>query len=105
MLKIGVLGAGHLGKIHLKQIKEIPEYQLVGFFDSDSAVAEKVSKEFNIPAFSSAVELIKNVDVVDIVVPTVAHFEYATIALRQFKHVFIEKLLAGTVEEAKSLEA
>lgn len=105
MLKIGVLGAGHLGKIHLKQIKEIPEYQLTGFYDSDAAVAEKVSKEFNIPAFPTALELIKNVDVVDIVVPTIAHYEYATIALRQFKHVFIEKPLAGTTEEAKALVA
>jgi predicted dehydrogenase len=105
MLKIGVIGAGHLGKIHLKQIKEIPQYHLAGFFDTDPAVAKKVSEEMKIPLFSSALELIKNVDVVDVVVPTVAHYEYATIALRQFKHVFIEKPLAGTIEEAKGLVA
>lgn len=103
MLKIGVLGAGHLGKIHLKQIGEIPEYQLVGFFDSNPDTVKKVSEEMNIPAFSSAIELIKNSDVLDVVVPTIAHFEYANIALRQFKHVFIEKPLAGSVEEAKAL--
>ncbi len=103
MLKIGVLGAGHLGKIHLKQIREIPQYQLIGFYDHDPAVAKTVSEELNVPAFSSVVELIKNVDVVDVVVPTVAHYEYATIALRQSKHVFIEKPLAGTIEEAKAL--
>lgn len=103
MLKIGVIGAGHLGKIHLKQIREIPQYELTGFFDSDPAVAKKVSEELGVPSFSSAIELIKNVDVVDVVVPTIAHCEYATIALRQFKHVFIEKPLAGTVEEAKAL--
>ena len=101
MLKIGVLGAGHLGKIHLKQIMEIPQYHLVGFFDSDPAVARKVSEELKIVSFFSATELIKNVDVVDVVVPTIAHCEYATIALRQF----IEKPLAGTIEEAKSLVA
>ncbi len=103
MLKIGVIGAGHLGKIHLKQIKEIPHYQLVGFFDTDAAAAKKVSEELGVPAFSSAVELIKSVDVVDVVVPTVAHFEYASMALRQFKHVFIEKPLSVDVEEAKAL--
>jgi predicted dehydrogenase len=103
MLKIGVIGAGHLGKIHLKQIREIPEYQLTGFFDSDPTVVTSVSQDMNIPAFSSAEELINNVDVVDVVVPTVSHLEYASIALRQFKHVFIEKPLAGTVEEAKTL--
>ncbi len=105
MLKIGVIGAGHLGKIHLKQIQEIPQYQLVGFFDTDAAVAKKVSEELGVPTFSSAMELIKNVDVVDVVVPTVAHCEYASLALRQFKHVFIEKPLAVDVEEAKSLVA
>lgn len=105
MLKIGVIGAGHLGKIHLKQIKEIPQYELAGFFDSDPAVGKSVSGEMNIPSFPSAIELIKNVDVVDVVVPTIAHYEYAMIALRQFKHVFIEKPLAGTVEEAKALVA
>jgi len=105
MLKIGVLGAGHLGKIHLKQIREIPQYQLVGFFDSDPEMAKRVSEELNITAFPSAIELIKNVDVVDVVVPTLAHYEYATIALRQFKHVFIEKPLAASIEEAKALVA
>ncbi len=103
MLKIGVIGAGHLGKIHLNQIREIPQYQLCGFFDSDPAVAKKVSEEMKVPLFSSAEELINNVDVVDVVVPTISHFEYASIALRQFKHVFIEKPLASTVEEAKAL--
>ncbi|HTB31531.1 MAG TPA: Gfo/Idh/MocA family oxidoreductase [Bacteroidia bacterium] len=103
MLKIGVIGAGHLGKIHLKQIREIPQYELSGFFDSDPEVAKTVSREMNVHAFPSVLELIKNVDVVDVVVPTIAHCEYATIALRQFKHVFIEKPLAGTVEEAKAL--
>jgi predicted dehydrogenase len=103
MLKIGVLGAGHLGKIHLKILKEMPQYQLAGFFDSDPAVLKKVSEEMNIHAFSSVLDLIKNVDVVDVVVPTIAHCEYATLALRQFKHVFIEKPLATTVEEAKAL--
>ena len=36
MLKIGVLGAGHLGKIHIRCIKEIPDFDLVGFYDPDA---------------------------------------------------------------------
>jgi hypothetical protein len=44
MLKIGVLGAGHLGKIHLKCIKEIPEYDLIGFFDSDEEISKAVER-------------------------------------------------------------
>ena len=103
MLKIGVLGAGHLGKIHIKLLKELPVYQLIGFFDSDPAVCKAVAEELKVDAFASALELIAAVDVVDVVVPTIAHFDYVTSALRQFKHVFIEKPLSSTVAEAKSL--
>lgn len=103
MLKIGVIGAGHLGKIHLKLLKGMPQYQLAGFFDSDPAVAKTVSEQMNIPLFASVPELIQNVDVVDVVVPTIVHHEYATMALRQFKHVFIEKPLSTNMEEAKAL--
>lgn len=105
MLKIGVIGAGHLGKIHLKQIKEIQQYNLVGFYDINAETSAAVSKEFGIPAFESSKELIKAVDVVDIVVPTTYHYECATAAVKQSKHVFIEKPIAGTVNEAKKLVA
>ena len=105
MLKIGVLGAGHLGKIHIRQIKELPVYQLVGFYDSDPAVCKTVSEELNVEAFPTALDLIKAVDVVDVVVPTIAHHDYVTAALRQFKHVFIEKPLATNTTEAKALVA
>jgi predicted dehydrogenase len=105
MLKIGVLGVGHLGKIHLAQIKEIPAYTLVGFYDIDPEVARAVAAEFGLRAFASMDELIKEVDVVDVVVPTVSHMECATAAIKQSKHVFIEKPLAATIAEAKSLVA
>ncbi len=105
MLKIGVLGAGHLGKIHIKCIQMIPEYELVGFFDVDQENALAVSKEFNIPSFDSIDELVDQVDVVDIVTPTIAHFECASKALKKFRHVFIEKPVVTTVEQAKSLIA
>ena len=103
MLKIGVIGAGHLGKIHLKQIKEIPAYQLVGFYDSDAGTAKSVAEQFHTKAYSSMEELIKDVDVIDVVVPTINHFECARAAIKQSKHIFIEKPIAGTVAEAKEL--
>ncbi len=104
MLKIGVLGVGHLGKIHLKciQLAET-HFQLAGFYDSDPQVAEKVAQEFNIPAFSSAAALMDAVDVVDIVTPTVTHFELARMALSKKKHLFIEKPLTTTVAEGEEL--
>ena len=103
MLKIGVLGAGHLGKIHIKCIKEIQEYQLVGFYDPDKVNAEKVEKEFGIQQFNSIDSLIEAVNVVDIVTPTVSHFDCAVKALKKFKNVFIEKPVVTTPEEANRL--
>jgi predicted dehydrogenase len=103
MLKIGVLGAGHLGKIHIKCIKEIQEYDLVGFNDLDDGNATKVEREFGIKRFLSLDDLIDSVDVVDIVTPTVSHFKCASKSLRKFRHVFIEKPVVTTLEEAKEL--
>lgn len=103
MLRIGVLGAGHLGKIHLKLIKEIPEYQLTGFYDADPAVREKVASDMGITAFDQMDQLIDSCDVIDVVTPTVFHFEGASAALRKAKHVFIEKPLANTLDEGRLL--
>jgi len=103
MLKIGVLGAGHLGKIHLKCIKQIESYELVGFYDADLENAANVSAELDIKAFHDMDELIDAVDVVDIVTPTVAHFGCASKALKKTKHVFIEKPIVTTPKEARAL--
>jgi predicted dehydrogenase len=103
MLKIGVIGAGHLGKIHLKLIKELSCYTLIGFYDNDTAVAAKVSAEFGIKFFSSVDELIDACDVIDVVTPTLSHYEYAIKALKKSRHVFIEKPVANTLKEAKEI--
>ena len=105
MLKIGVLGAGHLGKIHLKCIKQIAQYELVGFFDPDPATAHAVEEEMGVPAFASVEALIEAVEVVDIVTPTVQHFACASKALSRRRHVFIEKPVVATPEEAAKLIA
>jgi len=102
-LKIGVIGAGHLGKIHLKLIKEIADYQLVGFFDLNEDVRSQVSKDLDIHAFESIDELIDESDVVDIVTPTISHFDCAVRALKKSKHLFIEKPLANSVSEARQM--
>jgi len=103
MLKIGVLGAGHLGKIHLKCIKKIDSFDLIGFFDPDLDNSRSVEEEFGLKRFYNASELISAVDVVDIVTPTVSHFECATEALKSARHVFIEKPIVASPEEAKEL--
>jgi predicted dehydrogenase len=103
MLKIGVLGAGHLGKIHLKCIKEISDFRLEGFYDPHDETATQVESEFGVRRFLSQDELIESVDVVDIVTPTISHFDCASKALKQFRHVFIEKPVVTTLKEAREL--
>ncbi|MGB1041635.1 MAG: Gfo/Idh/MocA family protein [Flavobacteriales bacterium] len=103
MLKIGVIGAGHLGKIHLNCIQQLSEYELIGFYDTDPQVAEKIQKEYNIKAFDSIASLIQEADVIDIVTPTLSHFDCARQAIIASKHIFIEKPITNTTEEAKSL--
>ena len=104
MLKIGVLGAGHLGRIHLNCIKQIEQYDLVGFFDPDMATARQVEAEMEVMSFESIDALIDAVDVVDIVTPTIRHFECASKALQKRKHVFIEKPIVATPDEANALK-
>jgi predicted dehydrogenase len=103
MLKIGVLGAGHLGKIHLKCISQIDQYKLVGFYDPNKETAEAVANDFQIKRFNNLHELIDAVDVVDIVTPTVSHFSCAVEAIKKSKHVFIEKPIVTTLTEAHEL--
>ncbi|MGB0431702.1 MAG: Gfo/Idh/MocA family protein [Bacteroidia bacterium] len=103
MVKIGVLGAGHLGSIHLKLLKQIPQFNLVGFYDPNSEKSQKAALEFGIKSFNSIDELIDNVDAVDIVTPTLSHYDCAVSAIRKSKHIFVEKPLTNTVQEGRSL--
>ena len=104
MLKIGVLGAGHLGKIHINCIKQIEQYELVGFYDPAADTAKQVEEEMGVKCFESIDALIDAVDVVDIVTPTVRHFECASKALKKRRHVFIEKPIVATPDEANALK-
>lgn len=104
MLKIGVVGAGHLGKIHIRLLLELSDkFEFVGFYDQHKENAQKVSEEFGITAFDTLEDLLEKVDCVDIVTPTLSHFDTAAKALRLSKHVFIEKPVTETVDEAKEL--
>ena len=102
-LKIGVLGAGHLGKIHLRLIQESSAYELVGFYDSQPQIAAKISREFGYRSFSEVDSLLDEVDVIDIVTPTISHFELGKKALEKGLHIFLEKPITATVEEANEL--
>ncbi|MFD0993623.1 Gfo/Idh/MocA family protein [Tenacibaculum geojense] len=103
MLKAGVLGAGHLGKIHLRLLQQSDKYELVGFYDPFTENAQKVAEEFGYTLFKSIDELIDAVDIVDIVTPTLSHFECAKQAIEKGRHIFIEKPITTTVQEAEAI--
>jgi predicted dehydrogenase len=105
MLKVGVFGVGHLGKFHLNNWKEIEGVELVGFFDPHNETALQVSADYNLERFTVEEELIKVCDIVDIVVPTQEHYHLCMAAIRKGKHVFVEKPMAHTLQEAKNLVA
>ena len=103
MLKIGVVGAGHLGKIHLKILKESSFIDLMGFYDINDDVSKLVTSSLDVKSFESLDELIKVCDIVDIVTPTLSHFYCAQQAIVNGKHVFIEKPVTHTISEVKNL--
>ncbi len=103
MLKVGVFGTGHLGKFHLNNWKEIAGVELAGFFDPNDEAAEQVAATYNIKRYTNDEELMDACDIVDVVAPTNHHFTICQKAIRKGKHVFVEKPLANTVDEAKQL--
>jgi len=103
MLKIAVLGAGHLGKIHIRCIRDIKNFELIGFYDTDNQIQREVVSEFGITCYENPEELIELADVIDIVTPTMSHYELAAMVLKKSRHVFIEKPIVTTPEEAMKL--
>lgn len=103
MLKVGVLGAGHLGKIHIKCWKEVKNAELIGFYDTDAQNAKEVSESLDIRFYPRIEELIAACDAIDIVTPTIRHHESAMLALHAGKHVFIEKPITATLPEAREI--
>lgn len=102
-LKIGVIGAGHLGKIHLRILKDLSEYELLGFYDTNPDQAAAVAVELGVKAWDDMDALITAADALDVVTPTLTHYEIGNNIIRRSKHIFIEKPLANTVEEARKL--
>jgi predicted dehydrogenase len=103
MLKVGIFGVGHLGKFHLNNWKEIEGIELIGFFDPHNETAAKVEAEYGLQRFTDEDKLIAVCDIIDIVVPTQEHYSLCIAAIRKGKHIFVEKPMAHTLQEAKDL--
>ena len=103
MLKVGVFGVGHLGKFHLNNWRQIKNVELIGFYDPNDANAQEVEEKYKLKRFDNIDELMDLCEAVDIVAPTNHHFELVKKALRKSCHVFVEKPLANTIDEAKEI--
>ena len=103
LIKIGVFGAGHLGKIHLKLLNESKMFNLIGFYDVNPEHSKKIEKEFGYKYFNNSNLLIDSSDAIAIITPTKFHYEIAMRCIGKNKHIFIEKPIAHSVEEAEEL--
>ena len=101
--RVGVVGAGSLGFHHIRILRDLPGVRFAGFFESKPERAGEVSKELGVTGHPTLESLLEASDAVIIVVPTSGHFEAATAAISRGKHVFIEKPITTTLEEADSL--
>ncbi len=103
MLQLGIFGVGHLGKFHLNNWKQIPDIEIVGFFDPNNDHAKAVEAEYGIKRFMDEEALIKASDIIDVVTPTHLHFPVCEMAIKMGRHVFVEKPMANTIEEGKAI--
>ncbi|HMO60701.1 MAG TPA: Gfo/Idh/MocA family oxidoreductase [Ferruginibacter sp.] len=103
MLRVGVIGVGYLGKFHVSNWRAISGVVLAGFYDPDDINATTVVQEYGIERFNTVEELLEACDAVDIVAPTSFHYTLALAAIKKGRHVFVEKPLAGNMEEARAL--
>ena len=103
MLKVGVVGCGHLGKIHIKLLIQSKNYSLSGIYDSNSKISELAALDFKCKAYQTFESMLEEIDVLDIVTPTPSHFEYAKIAIEKGVHVFIEKPVCSNIFESNEL--
>jgi predicted dehydrogenase len=103
MLKVGVLGGKGIGKTHLQNWKHVELTTVTGFYEPDDEIAEYTKNEFLLDRFSDVNFLIDTCDLIDITNPVDDCFAWCEKAIRKGKHVFIEKTLANSIEEAKQL--
>lgn len=103
MLKIGIVGVGHLGKFHLNNWLEIPDVEVIGFMDPNEEIAAEVIEKYGIKRFFDADDFLGKCDAIDIVTPTNYHYDWCEKAMKNGKHVFVEKPFAHTMDEAREL--
>ncbi|WP_317896706.1 Gfo/Idh/MocA family protein [Aurantibacillus circumpalustris] len=102
---ISLIGLGHIGRIHLKLLKESANWKVLGIYDKDVQLTKDLALQFGVKAFENIDELIEHSEAISILTPSSSHFEIAKKAIVAGKHVFIEKPITSTLKEAKQLQS
>lgn len=102
-ISVGVIGIGHLGKLHAKMFAQSKSADFAGVYDSNPVAALKTAEEYHTNSFNSIDDLLNEVDAVSIAATTSAHFEIAEKCILNGKHIFIEKPITATIEEGEKL--
>lgn len=105
MLKVGVIGVGHLGQHHVRVFKEMANCNLVGIHDRNSERAHEIAAKHDVKVYPEYEALLQDIDAIDIAVTTTHHHRLAKQALKQGKHVFVEKPITSNLQEAEDLIA
>ena len=102
-IKVAVIGAGMMGKNHMKTYKSLNGVELVGVYDIFPEAAKAAAETFGIRAFSSMEEVAENVEAVSVVTTSVTHADVGEFFLNKGIHCMMEKPLACTEEECQRL--
>lgn len=103
VIRIGVAGTGYLGRLHTRVLTEISGYDVVGFVETDDAIAAEVEKTYSLKRYPDAAALALDVECAVISTPTVSHASVAGIFLGAGCDVMIEKPITAGPEEARAL--
>ena len=104
-MRVGLVGAGFIGAVHLGAYANMPEVEVVGVADAVPEIATAGAAVVGARAYSSYEELVaaEDVDVVDVCLPTAFHRELALKVARDGKHLILEKPIARSLEDAKAI--
>ena len=105
-LRVGIIGAGIMGRLHARIVSEHPRAQLAGICDTNAIRANELARQYSVPAFSAVPELLHQpLDAVIIAVPDFLHYEPVMASLEAGKHVLVEKPLTTDVVQGEQIAA
>ncbi len=105
MIKIGIVGANEISKKHIEKLLEMKDFDLVGFYDHDDEGAQNIESNFGINRFINYNDLLAKTDAIDVLSPVGSHYNFVSSAIRQIRHVFVDKVLSENLDEAKELNS